>query len=151
MHSGTAALAAFSGKTGFSADHECATRRRNRGAIAQSQCEDRIKPYCWYRRIAAGKDEPTIDAKGLVLAPGFIDIHNHSTDELQSDPLAESQISQGITTLVVGADGESPWPLITWIRSIQQNPASLNVGIFAGACNYPRTGDGQRFQAARQS
>ncbi len=78
------------------------------------------------------KDEPTIDAHGLVLAPGFIDIHNHSTDELQNDPLAESQISQGITTLVVGADGESPWPLISWIRSIQQNPTSLNVGIFAG-------------------
>jgi N-acyl-D-amino-acid deacylase len=78
------------------------------------------------------KDEPTIDAKGLLLAPGFIDIHNHSTDELQGDPLAESQISQGITTLVVGADGESPWPLITWIRSIQQHPVSLNVGIFAG-------------------
>jgi N-acyl-D-amino-acid deacylase len=78
------------------------------------------------------KNEPTIDAKGLVLAPGFIDIHNHSTDELQSDPLAGSQISQGITTLVVGADGESPWPLIGWVRSIQQNPVSLNVGIFAG-------------------
>jgi N-acyl-D-amino-acid deacylase len=78
------------------------------------------------------KDEPTIDAKGLVLAPGFIDIHNHSTEELQGDPLAESQISQGITTLVVGADGDSPWPIITWIRSIQQNPVSLNVGIFAG-------------------
>jgi N-acyl-D-amino-acid deacylase len=76
--------------------------------------------------------EPTIDAKGFVLAPGFIDIHNHSTDELLKDPLAESQISQGITSLVVGADGESPWPLIGWVRSIQQNPAALNVAVFAG-------------------
>src|SRR5712691_5066382 len=47
-----------------------------------------------------------IDAKGLVLAPGFIDIHNHSTDGLQTDPLAETQIAQGITSLVVGADGD---------------------------------------------
>src|SRR5450755_2109212 len=78
------------------------------------------------------KGEPTLDAKGLVLAPGFIDIHNHSTDELQTDPLAESQISQGITTLIVGADGDSPWPLIKWVRAIQAHPASLNVGIFAG-------------------
>lgn len=78
------------------------------------------------------KNEPTLDARGLVLAPGFIDIHNHSTDELQKDPLAESQLSQGITSLVVGADGESPWPLIGWVRALQQNPASLNVGIFAG-------------------
>ncbi len=78
------------------------------------------------------KGEDSIDATGLVLAPGFIDIHNHSTDELQKDPLAESQISQGITSLVVGADGDSPWPLIGWVRAIQQNPAALNVGVFAG-------------------
>ena len=52
-----------------------------------------------------------IDAKGLVLAPGFIDIHNHSTDGLETDPLAESQIAQGITTVVLGADGDSPWPI----------------------------------------
>jgi N-acyl-D-amino-acid deacylase len=78
------------------------------------------------------KGERTIDASGLVLAPGFIDIHNHSTDELQGDPLAESQISQGITSLVVGADGESPWPLINWIRLMQQHTASVNVAVFAG-------------------
>src|SRR5208337_5684907 len=78
------------------------------------------------------KDEPTLDAKGLVLAPGFIDIHNHSTDELQTNPLAESQISQGITSLVVGADGDSPWPLIGWVRTQVQYPAALNVGVFAG-------------------
>jgi N-acyl-D-amino-acid deacylase len=57
------------------------------------------------------KDEQIIDAKGLVLAPGFIDIHNHSTQGIESDPLAETQIAQGITTLVVGADGDSPWPI----------------------------------------
>jgi len=78
------------------------------------------------------KGEHTLDAKGLVLAPGFIDIHNHSTDELQTNPLAESQISQGITSLVVGADGDSPWPLIGWVRTQVQYPAALNVGVFAG-------------------
>ncbi len=78
------------------------------------------------------KDEPTIDAKGLVLAPGFIDIHNHSTGGLLTDPLAESQIAQGITSLVVGADGESPWPLIQWVRSIQQTHTAPNVSVFAG-------------------
>ena len=83
-------------------------------------------------KLQPEKDEPTLDAKGLVLAPGFIDIHNHSEDGLQKDPLAESQISQGITTLIVGADGESPWPLIGWVRALQQSPAALNVGVFAG-------------------
>ena len=78
------------------------------------------------------KGEATIDAHGLVLAPGFIDIHNHSTEGLPQDPLAETQISQGITTLIVGADGDSPWPLIDWVRQQQQNPAAVNVGVLAG-------------------
>jgi N-acyl-D-aspartate/D-glutamate deacylase len=43
--------------------------------------------------IAAAASERVIDGAGLVLAPGFIDPHNHSTDVLDSDPLAVSQIS----------------------------------------------------------
>src|SRR5947207_4458315 len=46
------------------------------------------------------KSDKILDAKGLVLAPGFIDIHNHSTNGLETDPLAESQIAQGITSLI---------------------------------------------------
>jgi N-acyl-D-amino-acid deacylase len=92
------------------------------------------------------KGEQILDATGLVLAPGFIDIHNHSTDELQKDPLAESQISQGITTLIVGADGDSPWPLISWVRAIQQNPAALNVGVFAGHATIREQAMGKDFQ-----
>lgn len=78
------------------------------------------------------KDEPVLDAKGLVLAPGFIDIHNHSTEGLATDPLAESQISQGITTLIVGPDGDSPWPILPWLRGVLQNPPAVNVGTMAG-------------------
>ena len=57
------------------------------------------------------KGEQVIDAQGLVLAPGFIDIHNHSAEGLDKDPLAETQISQGITTVILGPDGFSPWPI----------------------------------------
>ena len=78
------------------------------------------------------KNDQIIDAKGLVLAPGFIDIHNHSTEGIESDPLAESQIAQGITTLVVGADGDSPWPIGEWLRARDTNPASVNVALLAG-------------------
>lgn len=73
-----------------------------------------------------------IDAKGLVLAPGFIDIHNHSTEGLDSDPLAETQIAQGITSLVIGADGDSPWPIAEWLEGRRKNPASLNIAAIAG-------------------
>jgi N-acyl-D-amino-acid deacylase len=76
--------------------------------------------------------ERTLDAKGLVLAPGFIDIHNHSTEGLDSDPLAESQIAQGITTVIVGPDGDSPWPIGEWLEKRRKNPASLNVATLFG-------------------
>ena len=97
------------------------------------------------------KGETTLDAHGLVLAPGFIDIHNHSTNELQKDPLAESQISQGITSLVVGADGESPWPLIGWVRALQQYPAALNVGVFAGHATIREQVMGKDFKRAAKA
>ena len=78
------------------------------------------------------KNERVIDAKGLVLAPGFIDIHNHSTEGLQTDPLAETQIAQGITSLVVGADGDSPWPILPWLDTLRKNPAAVNVAVMTG-------------------
>ncbi|HYW49247.1 MAG TPA: amidohydrolase family protein [Gemmatimonadaceae bacterium] len=53
----------------------------------------------------SGGDE--IDVRGLTVAPGFIDIHSHGDGTLAADPRAESVIRQGITTIVVGADGSS--------------------------------------------
>jgi N-acyl-D-amino-acid deacylase len=76
--------------------------------------------------------EQVIDAQGLVLAPGFIDIHNHSTEGLDKDPLAETQISQGITTVILGPDGDSPWPIGEWLETRRKNPASLNVATLFG-------------------
>ena len=76
--------------------------------------------------------EQVIDGKGLVLAPGFIDTHNHSERGLETDPLAESQISQGLTTLLLGQDGGSPWPVGDWLAKERQNPPSLNVLMLAG-------------------
>lgn len=48
-----------------------------------------------------------IDARALAVAPGFIDIHSHGDSNLPADPRAESLIRQGLTTIVVGADGDS--------------------------------------------
>ncbi len=48
-----------------------------------------------------------IDVRGLAVAPGFIDIHSHGDSSLAADPRAESVVRQGITTIVVGADGSS--------------------------------------------
>jgi N-acyl-D-amino-acid deacylase len=52
-----------------------------------------------------------IDASGLKVTPGFIDIHSHVDTELFIAPLAESKVRQGVTTEVTGADGSSVAPL----------------------------------------
>jgi N-acyl-D-amino-acid deacylase len=51
-----------------------------------------------------------IDARGLAVAPGFIDIHSHADGSLFQDPRAESVIRQGVTTIVAGQDGSSRVP-----------------------------------------
>ncbi|MCL5104901.1 MAG: D-aminoacylase [Armatimonadetes bacterium] len=68
-------------------------------------------------RIAAigkvgGDAARIIDAKSLVAAPGFIDIHSHTDSALFIDPRAESKITQGITTEVCGQCGFSAAPCL---------------------------------------
>ena len=52
-----------------------------------------------------------IDARGMAVAPGFIDIHSHADLSLLVNPRAESRVRQGVTVEVVGQDGSSigPW------------------------------------------
>src|SRR5829696_4307766 len=90
---------------------------------------DRIKEI---GRFKPESGEKVIDARGLVLAPGFIDMHNHSDDGLEGAPLAETQISQGITTIILGPDGGSPWPIGTWLEARRRSAASLNLALLVG-------------------
>ena len=76
--------------------------------------------------------ERVVDGSGLVLAPGFIDVHNHSTDGLASDPAAETQVSQGITTVLVGPDGSSPKDIGAYLAERRARPATVNVGTLIG-------------------
>lgn len=73
-----------------------------------------------------------IDADGLTLAPGFIDIHNHSGSGLERDPAATTQVSQGITTLVLGQDGGSALPVGDYLRKLEAEPVAVNVLTFVG-------------------
>jgi len=79
---------------------------------------------------AAG--DTVIDGRGLVVAPGFIDIHNHSAGELTNEPAAASQVAQGITTVVLGPDGTSPWPIGDYLAERRKSPAAVNVAVMVG-------------------
>jgi N-acyl-D-aspartate/D-glutamate deacylase len=58
-----------------------------------------------------GRAQREIDARGLVVAPGFIDIHSHSDFTLLEDGNAQSKIRQGVTTEVLG-ESASPGPYL---------------------------------------
>src|SRR6516162_1904302 len=59
--------------------------------------------------IPAGAGKREIDAKGLIVSPGFIDMHSHSDFTLLEDGNAQSKIRQGVTTEVLG-ESSSPGP-----------------------------------------
>jgi len=79
-----------------------------------------------------------IDARGLAVAPGFIDIHSHGDSSLREDPRAESAIRQGVTTIVVGADGSSRFTgdagdsYAEWATRTAGYKASVNVASMIG-------------------
>ena len=82
--------------------------------------------------LAAGDADHIIDANGLVLAPGFIDTHSHSDGLILDERDALAKITQGITTAVVGQDGDSPYPLTSFYTALEAAPAKINVAAYAG-------------------
>jgi dihydroorotase/N-acyl-D-amino-acid deacylase len=72
-----------------------------------------------------------IDARGLTVAPGFIDLHAH-LDPLLRLPAAESHVRQGVTTALGGPDGGSPWPLAPYLDSAASLGMGMNVAFLVG-------------------
>lgn len=71
-----------------------------------------------------------IDVKGLVIAPGFINIHSHA--QAEALPTAINMLSQGVTTEIMNADGRSPLDLTQQMKSLDSAGLALNVGGMIG-------------------
>jgi N-acyl-D-aspartate/D-glutamate deacylase len=106
-------------------------------------------------RVPPGKAAREIDAKGLVVAPGFIDMHSHSDYVLLEDGDAQSKVRQGVTTEVLG-EGQSAGPFkgkltahhatvrgkdVSWTTlggyfdTLEKSGTSVNVASYVGMDN----------------
>ena len=91
--------------------------------------------------IAPSIREPAarvIDVADLVVAPGFIDIHTHSSRNIFAVPTADNYIRQGVTTVFEGPDGAGsvvgslPAPIRPFLDRLEATPRSINVAAFIG-------------------
>jgi N-acyl-D-amino-acid deacylase len=72
-----------------------------------------------------------VDAAGLVVAPGFIDVHTHA-DDLDEHPLAENFVRMGVTSIVAGNCGGSALDVGEALARIRQAGASVNFATLIG-------------------
>ena len=74
----------------------------------------------------------TIDAHGLIVAPGFIDIHSHGRRGIAAVPTAENYLREGVTSIIEGPDGSSPLPISRFLGDTAKVPISINFGTCVG-------------------
>ncbi len=76
----------------------------------------------------------TIDASGLIVSPGFIDPHTHADRELKDSIKSHNKpfLFQGITTVVVGNDGDSFYPTSQYNNIYKKNGVGTNVVLLVG-------------------
>ena len=88
--------------------------------------------------LANARAARVIDANGLAVAPGFIDIHNHSDDTVLEDGDAQSMVRQGVTSMIFG-EGGSAAPSTAWkdfssyFAELKRRGVSTNIGSYIGS------------------
>lgn len=83
---------------------------------------------CNVGSVPQGQTKGEIDATGMAVSPGFIDVHAHSEFTLLADPRAEGKVSQGVTTEISGNCGLSAGPMLG--EALRQRQADLEeLGI----------------------
>ncbi len=103
--------------------------------------------------LGARPGEMTVDAQGKVLAPGFIDSHSHHDSNMSEHRDMLAVVSQGVTTIVRGADGASGLdeeyeflPLAEFNARFTTQPAAVNIASYSphGSIRYTAMGDDYR-------
>ena len=106
--------------------------------------------------LAGASAARTLDAAGLIVAPGFIDSHTHDDQALLAQPDMDFKVSQGVTTVIAGNCGISAAPLVrgmklpmpldlvdgpdgerhqtfaSWVAALTAQPAATNVAALVG-------------------
>ena len=96
--------------------------------------------------IKIGKDislsaKKIIDATGLIVSPGFIDLHAH-IESIHETPDAESHVRQGVTLALGGPDGGGPWPFGKYLDDLNKKPLGLNAAFLTGNIKNDANKDG---------
>ncbi len=75
-----------------------------------------------------------LDARGLYVVPGFIDLHSHADEGLGSPRTNANpnMLMQGVTTVVVNQDGRSPWPIAEQKALYERQGIGTNVVLLVG-------------------
>jgi N-acyl-D-amino-acid deacylase len=81
--------------------------------------------------VSAASGKESLDAKGLVVAPGFIDVHTHA-DSLDERPLATNFVRMGVTTIIAGNCGGSALDVAAALARIADAKASVNFATLIG-------------------
>ena len=81
--------------------------------------------------IEASRARRRINASGLIVAPGFIDLHTH-LEPILAMPDAQSHVRQGVTLALGGPDGGGANPMGPYLAQVEQRQLGLNVAFLTG-------------------
>ena len=82
-------------------------------------------------RIPRSQAEQVLDASGLIVSPGFIDVHTHA-DNLVDRPAAANFVRMGVTTIVAGNCGSSALDVGGALSALKESPGAINFATLIG-------------------
>jgi len=82
--------------------------------------------------LASCPSKRTLDASGLVIAPGFIDVHTHVEDSIRRIPTGDNFLFDGVTSLITGNCGGSETELAKYFTELRSAGIALNLGTLIG-------------------